>query len=114
MIEASKHIFAEHLLDLMRLIKAVFILLLVLMTSAQCQQTAKDWNNKGIAFGQQGKYDEAIQAYDEAIRLDPNDANAWHNKGFALNNQGKYDEAIKCFDEAIRLNPNLALVSRQY
>ena len=42
------------------------------------------------------KYDEAIKAYDEAIKLDPNIADAWNNKGWsALNGQGKYDEAIK-------------------
>ena len=29
------------------------------------------WNNKGNALYDQGKYDEAIKAYDEAIRLDP-------------------------------------------
>ena len=38
---ANKYIFFEHFLDLMRLIYVVFILLLVLMTSAQCQQTAE-------------------------------------------------------------------------
>ena len=40
----------------------------------------------------QGKYDEAIKAYDEAIKLDPQYAMAWYNKGNALDNQGKYDE----------------------
>ena len=43
------------------------------------------WNNKGNALSTQGKYDEAIQAYDEAIRLDPNYATPWNNKGDALN-----------------------------
>ena len=65
------------------------------------------WNNKGIALDSQGKYDEAIKAYDEAIRLDPNYADAWNNKGIALDDQGKYDEAIKAYDEAIRLDPKL-------
>jgi hypothetical protein len=69
------------------------------------QQTATDWNNKGIALKAQGKYDEAIEAFDEAIRLDPNDASAWKNKGLALSHQDKYDEAIQAYDEAIRLDP---------
>jgi hypothetical protein len=33
----------------MRLIKAVFILLLTLMASAQCQKAAEDWYIKGNA-----------------------------------------------------------------
>jgi len=78
----------------MRLIYAVFILLLALMTSAQCQQTAADWYNNGVDLYGQSKYDEAIKAYDEAIRLDPNLAMAWINKGSAFGSQGKYDEAI--------------------
>jgi len=36
---ANKHIFVKHFLDLMRS-----------MTSAQCQQTAVDWYNKGLAL----------------------------------------------------------------
>jgi tetratricopeptide (TPR) repeat protein len=43
------------------------------------------------------------QAYDEAIRLDLNDAMAWNNKGLALKNHGKYDEAIQAYNEAIRV-----------
>ena len=64
------------------------------------------WSNKGGALNNTGKYDEAIGACDEAIRLDPNYATAWNNKGLSLASQGKYSESIKCFDEAIRLAPN--------
>ena len=66
------------------------------------------WNNKGIALYSQGKYNEAIKAYDEAIKLDPKYAMAWNNKGLALNSQGKYNEAIKAYDEAIKLDPKYA------
>lgn len=45
--------------------------------------------------------------YDEAIWLDPQDANVWCTKGEALAPQGKHIEAILAFDEAIRLDPNL-------
>jgi tetratricopeptide (TPR) repeat protein len=70
---------------------------------------ARALNQKGIALDGQGKYDEAIQAYDAAIGLDPNDANVWNNKGNALSKLGKYDGAIQAYDAAIRLEPNFAL-----
>jgi tetratricopeptide (TPR) repeat protein len=51
-------------------------------------------------------YDDAIKAYDEAIRLDPNDADTRNNKGLALEFQGRYDEAIQAYDEAIKIDPS--------
>ncbi|TFH49545.1 MAG: tetratricopeptide repeat protein, partial [Methanothrix sp.] len=64
---------------------------------------AETWNNKGSALHAQGKYDEAIEAFDESIRMDPENKWAWYNKGSTLYDQGKYDEAKQAFDEAIRL-----------
>ena len=72
------------------------------------KQTAKDWNNKGSALADQGKYDEAIQAYDRAIELEPKNIDAWNNRGEAFHNQAKFDEAIRCFDKAIEIDPQYA------
>ncbi len=69
---------------------------------------ATDWYNKGIALYDQGKYDEAIKAYNKAIELNPQYADAWNNKGIALYDQGKYDEAIKACNKAIELDPQYA------
>ena len=86
----------------MRLVYAVPILL-ALMTSAQCQQTAEDWYNQGNVLTNQSKYDEAIKAFDEAIRLNPNDANAWFGKGIALQGLGNTTEADAAIAKAQEL-----------
>ena len=44
-------------------------------------------------------------AYDKAIEIDPNNAEAWFNKGFALGGMGRYDEAIAAFDTVKTINP---------
>ena len=62
------------------------------------------YNNLGITFQTQGRFDEAIVQYREAIRLNSNYSNAHTNLGVALAAQGKLDEAIPHYREAIRLN----------
>ena len=47
--------------------------------------------------------------YREAIRIDPNDAEAYNNMGTVQAKSGRYEEAIQNFDRAIRLKPDLAV-----
>ena len=53
-----------------------------------------------------GHPEAAIPDYDEAIRLNPDDAKAYYNRGFAKSELEKYFEAISDYDQAIRLDPN--------
>jgi tetratricopeptide (TPR) repeat protein len=65
-----------------------------------------DLNQKGNDLSNQGKYQEAIEYYERALRIDPNHVNALNNKGVALANQGEYKEAIECYDKALEIDPN--------
>ncbi|MFZ3169264.1 MAG: tetratricopeptide repeat protein [Candidatus Methanoperedens sp.] len=49
------------------------------------------------------RYEDAIQAYDETLEINPQYADAWYNKGNAFKNIGRNDEANKSFEEASRL-----------
>jgi len=44
--------------------------------------------------------------YDQAIRLDPNDAHTFNNRGNAYAAKKNYARAIADYDQAVRLDPN--------
>lgn len=66
------------------------------------------WVNKGNALYNQGKYEDAVEAYDEAIKLDTENTPAWLAKGLALDELERYYEAIEAYDEVIKLDPEIA------
>jgi protein O-mannosyl-transferase len=59
----------------------------------------------GSALLAQGKLDEAMPHYSEALRLKPQFAEAWNQLGLTLMKQGKVDEATPYLAEAVRLKP---------
>ena len=67
---------------------------------------AHDFFNRGIAKHNQGEYAGAIADYNQAIRLNPDDADTFHNRGFAKVKLEQYAGAIADYNEAIRLNPD--------
>jgi tetratricopeptide (TPR) repeat protein len=60
---------------------------------------------KGLELELDKKYEEAIQCYDEALKINPNDESVWENKADALGSLDKFEEAIQCYDEALKINP---------
>jgi len=64
--------------------------------------------HRGNAYVMKRQYDRAIEDYDQAIRLNPNDVKSFFNRGFTYSNKGQFDHAIEDYDQAIRLNPNYA------
>lgn len=82
----------------------LFIFILV-STLSLGQETAIEWNDKGLTLYNEGNYKEAIKCFDEAILLDPCLATIHNNKGLALYKDGKYQDALNCFEESVKLDP---------
>ena len=49
------------------------------------------------------RYAEGLEACEQAIRLDPNDANAYQNKGDALKRLNRMREAVLAYEMARQL-----------
>jgi tetratricopeptide (TPR) repeat protein len=52
------------------------------------------------------KYQEAIEEYDKALEIDPNNINLCIEKGDSLYNLKKYDLAIEEYDKVLKINQN--------
>jgi tetratricopeptide (TPR) repeat protein len=62
----------------------------------------------GVALLDEGKFDDAIHQFQEALRLEPDNIQAHHNLGLAFDKLGQTDEAIRQYQEVIRLAPDHA------
>jgi tetratricopeptide (TPR) repeat protein len=61
--------------------------------------------NRGIFLLNANKNDEAIGAFEAAIKADPNMAEAYYRLGAALISQGKIPDAIQNLEKYLSLNP---------
>ncbi len=59
----------------------------------------------GTALRQQGRFDDALKAFDKAIQLKPDKAEPWIGLGTALVDLDRRDEALLAFQHALKLNP---------
>jgi tetratricopeptide (TPR) repeat protein len=64
--------------------------------------------NLGVALGPVERIDEAVEQYDQALRINPDYTEAHYNLGVALGQLGKIDEAIEQYKQALRINPDYA------
>ena len=69
-------------------------------------ESAKDHYILGNYYLNLGKLEEAIIAYQQAIQIDPNHANAYFNLGLAYGRQGQLEQAIAAYQQAIQIDPN--------
>jgi len=66
------------------------------------------YNNLGIIYRMQGKYNLAAQYYRKTIELDPKYFQGYGNLGNIFRIQGKFEEAEKYYKKAIAIEPKFA------
>ncbi|ALC15481.1 hypothetical protein DSOUD_0693 [Desulfuromonas soudanensis] len=80
-----------------------------LWTDATRKSPAKwrPWYNLGTALIGADKAQAALPPLQQAVKLDPENAEIWHNLGLAHLMVGHYQEALQPLRQAVRLDPEL-------
>jgi tetratricopeptide (TPR) repeat protein len=66
------------------------------------------FSDLGLALERQGRLEEALASYDQAIKRQPDDFQALSNRGNVLKALGRIDEALASYDQALAINPHCA------
>ena len=66
------------------------------------------YNESGNVLSELKRYDEAIEHYQQAIKIKSNFAEAYNNLANAMRQKGKIKESIAYYNEAIRFKSNYA------
>lgn len=72
-------------------------------------ESARCWNEHGVALHQSGDVAAAADSYRRALRIDPRHALAYNNLGVALADRGDMTAAREAFTRAAELDPTLVL-----
>ncbi len=63
---------------------------------------------RGIVYGMQTKFSQAIPDFTKGIELDPKMPEAFYSRGLAYTKTNDFDNALKDYNKAIELNPEYA------
>jgi len=65
-------------------------------------------NSRGVVFAAKGQFDDAIEAYRQALDIKPDFAEVHYNMGIVFVDKGRFDDAIKAYGQAIAIKPDYA------
>ena len=60
---------------------------------------------KGQSFLEDGKFNDALGFFEQALLLNQDDPDLWNHKGIALRSMGRYEEAMECFNKSLKIDP---------
>jgi len=72
------------------------------------ETNASVWYNLGEELLKNGKYNESLDAYSEAIEMNMSFSEAWNHRGVALFDLKRFNESMDCFNKTIEIDPKFA------
>ncbi|OCR00690.1 hypothetical protein BCD67_12020 [Oscillatoriales cyanobacterium USR001] len=74
--------------------------------------SAVDWANRGNELYRLERFEEALLAFDRAIKINSDFYPAWYGRGNVLSSMERYGEAIAAYDRATKIKPDFYLAWR--
>jgi len=71
-------------------------------------QDVKALVDQGLVLCEQGRFDQAIDNFTQAIKAKPNDASLYTYRGRAKWAKGQNSQALADYDQAVKIDPNYA------
>ena len=84
---------------------AISIYSSILETNPAVEVASVLHKHRGMAYFSQGRYEEAVADFDQALELDPSCYQAAYFRGVVRSVKAEYGEAIKDFDSSLAINP---------
>ena len=89
----------------MRVTVLLAIIIFTGLVSSVWALDAEQWFLEGNQFSSEGRFEEAIRAYQKSIEQNPLAPVAHYNLGIAYKNLRQLDKAAKVLDKAVELAP---------
>lgn len=86
-------------------INKLITLIIIILFAYLLRYNEHNWYQKGNKLARQEQDEDAIAAYNKAIKIKPDYVNAWLRKGDAYYRLKNYSEAIKAYHKVIEFNP---------
>ncbi len=86
--------------------KLLFVLVFILPFNL-FGQSAQDYYKSAMIKFVSHRYDEAVQDFTKAIKLNPDYVDAYFNRGIAYEQLGSTDKAIKDYGKVIKIKPGM-------
>ena len=65
----------------------------------------QDLVKKGQSLLEDGKFNDALGFFEQALLLNQDDPDLWNSKAIVLRSLGRYEEAMECFNKSLEIDP---------
>ncbi len=107
MIEEVKRSIAEKCLDKAPATAERFFRSIIDAKGGQLRKSdIETFNRLGIALRRQGRWQDAVAEYGQALKISPDDENLYFNTAVAYTEGGRHTEALRALERVIKLMPD--------